>query len=354
MPANSTVTSGSILRDWIARLLKGSSKRRTQATTTNGARAISKSVNGTYAEQASSKEVQQLARDLLTKERYVFILLREAEQDVNDSLTAPAWKLLTTQMAVIPGGALPVIREDLSTELVEVSAFFIDRCSVTNEQYYRFVQSGCYDDLEIWPQDIWPSLMRFTDRTGKPGPAEWENGKFPPGKADHPVVGICWHEASAYARWIGKRLPTAAEWQKAGGWPEPLSGVNSFCTRYPWGDLFAADRANLWGTGPGTTVSIKEFRKGATPNGIYQMSGNVWEWLDDPLVAIPSDPGETFQTWKPIRRIIGGAFDTYLESEATNFFVTGQPELDRRSNIGFRCAISLDRLRPMPVNPTSK
>ena len=107
---------------------------------------------------------------------------------------------------------------------------------MTNRQFQRFVEAGGYDTLEIWPQEVWPSLMRFTDRTGRPGPRDWENGKFPAGKADHPVVGVCWYEAVAYARWVGKRLPTAAEWQKAGGWPEQLSG--GACNRYPWGDIF--------------------------------------------------------------------------------------------------------------------
>ena len=78
------------------------------------------------------------------------------------------------------------------------------------------------------------------------------------------------------------------------------------------------------------------------------MTGNVWEWLDDPLETIPCQPGEFFQPWKPMRRIIGGAFNTYFPSEATCQFVTGQGELDRRDNIGFRCAVSLGQLRPLP------
>lgn len=217
---------------------------------------------------------------------------------------------------------------------------------MTNRQYVRFVQAGGYDHMEIWPQEVWPSLLRFTDRNGRPGPRHWENGKYAAGKADHPVVGVCWYEALAYARWVGKRLPTAAEWQKAGGWPEQLSG--GACNRYPWGDIFDPRRANLWPSGLGGTVPVRECPMGTTPNGIYQMTGNVWEWLYDPLDAIPCDTPATLEAWTPLRRIVGGAFDTYFPAEATCHFVTGQPELDRRENIGFRCAVSVDRLRPHP------
>jgi iron(II)-dependent oxidoreductase len=188
--------------------------------------------------------------------------------------------------------------------------------------------------------------MHFTDRSGRPGPRDRSGGSCPPGKADHPVTGVCWHEAAAYARWVGKRLPTAAEWQKAGGWPEQLGGGSG--RRYPWGDLFDPARANLQPSGRGDTAPVDAFPGGDTPNGIRQMTGNVWEWLDDPLDAIPCREGESFRPWKPMRRIIGGAFDTYLLGEATCHFVTGQAELDRRHNIGFRCAVSTDRLRAAP------
>ncbi|MBX6313652.1 MAG: SUMF1/EgtB/PvdO family nonheme iron enzyme [Isosphaeraceae bacterium] len=287
--------------------------------------------------------------ELIAEGRHAFALLRSAADYVLEDEAAPAWKALERQAALVPFGQVVVVRSDGVEALVEVPAFYLDRHAVTNREFARFVAAGCYDSLELWPRQVWPSLMQFTDRSGQPGPAGWAGGTYPLGKADHPVVGVCWYEAAAYARWVGKRLPTAAEWQKAGGWPERLGGGS--CTRYPWGDLFDPARANLQPSGLGDTVPVNALPGGDTPNGIHQMTGNVWEWLEDRLDAIPCREQEVFRPWKPMRRIIGGAFDTYLLSEATCHFITGQGELDRRHNIGFRCALSADRLRDAPDGP---
>ena len=287
-----------------------------------------------------------MTRRLISQDRYGFVLLKEAIGQVSDEDARQAWHALNSQMALIPAGNVPLILCDGNLASVDLQAFYLDRCAVTNRQYQKFVQSGGYDDLQIWPTEVWPSVARFTDRSGQPGPRDWENGKFPAGKAEHPVVGVCWYEAVAFARWVGKRLPTAAEWQKAGGWPEQLTG--GMCNRYPWGNMFEPTRVNLSPSGLGQTVPVREYPNGATPNGIYQMSGNVWEWLSDPLETIPCQAGEFFQPWKPMRRIVGGAFNTYFPNEATCQYITGQGELDRRDNIGFRCALSLSQLRPLP------
>lgn len=291
-------------------------------------------------------EGPEIIKRLIQDDRYAFALLRETIEDISDDESRPAWDVLRRQMALVPAGTVELVLPDGTAESTDIPGFFLDRYAVTNRQFRKFVQSGGYDSLEIWPREVWPSVSRFTDRRGRPGPRTWDDGKYPPGQADHPVAGVCWYEAMAYARWVGKRLPTAAEWQKAGGWPEQLSGGN--CNRFPWGDLFDPDRTNLWSSRVGHTVPVDAFPNGATPNGIFQMTGNVWEWLDDPLETIPSPEGATFLPWRPMRRIIGGAFNTYFTSESTCHFITGQGELDRLDNIGFRCAVSLDQLRSLP------
>jgi iron(II)-dependent oxidoreductase len=307
------------------------------------ARVIARGPVGGAGPMPDGATVVQFIDELIHQGRYVFALLQSAVDHVPPEDAAPAWKALGREMALVPWGEVVIVQTRGNQEMVDVPAFMLDRYSVTNEQFARFVAAGCYDSLELWPRDVLSSLMQFTDRTGHPGPAGWSGGTYPSGKAQHPVVGVCWHEAAAYARWVGKRLPTAIEWQKAGGWPEHLSGAH--CTRYPWGDLFDPSRANLWHSALGDTAAVTEFPSGNTPNGIHQMSGNVWEWLEDPLDAIPCRDDQSFRPYVPMRRVIGGAFDTYLLTEATCQFVTGQAELERRDNVGFRCAISADRLR---------
>jgi iron(II)-dependent oxidoreductase len=178
--------------------------------------------------QRSRDEIHGITERLINDERYAFVLLKETAEQICDHDALPAWKFMQEQMALVPAGRVPLVLCDGSVANSEVAGFFLDRFAVSNRQFRRFVQSGGYESLEIWPQEVWPSVSRFTDRTGRPGPRDWEDGNLPPGKADHPVVGICWFEAMAYARWVGKRLPTAAEGGRLaraalGGRLQPLS-----------------------------------------------------------------------------------------------------------------------------------
>ena len=135
--------------------------------------------------------------------------------------------------------------------------------------------------MAIWDQEIWPAVLDFVDQTGHPGPRFWHNGRYPRGEDNHPVVGVSWYEAAAYARWVGKRLPTDAEWVKAGSWPVALAGHPLLQRRYPWGEAMDRGRANLWGSGPGRTVSVDQFPGGVSVGGVQQLIGNVWEWTAD-------------------------------------------------------------------------
>lgn len=334
-----TARSETARRGWASRLFRSFGHRGGVADTHPAAEP-------NEAPTPTSARARVMARQLIGQDRYVFVLLREAAEDIAEGDATPAWAAVAEKMATIPAGVVPVVHANGGVGPVEVAAFHLDRHAVTNRQFKRFVDAGGYDALEVWPQEVWPSLLKFTDRSRRPGPRKWEDGMYAAGTADHPVVGVSWYEAAAFAAWVGKRLPTAAEWQKAGGWPEHFSGGS--CRRYPWGDVYEPGRANLGPNGAGRTVPVHDYPRGSTPNGIFQMVGNVWEWLSDRLDTIPCRPDETFHAPRPLRRIAGGAFDTYFQSEATCQFITGQPELDRRDNLGFRCALPVSRLRPRP------
>ncbi len=263
---------------------------------------------------------------------------------------ACAWTVLDHEMALVPGGEVS-LQSDVfvatpggfetsrsGDERIEVDSLFLDRDCVTNADYAKFVQAGGYSNADHWPQAILPNVLQFTDSTGLPGPRFWSQGVPPADKLDHPVVGVCWYEANAYATWVGKRLPSSEEWQRAGTWPTGLAG-NVTNLRYPWGDAFDPRKANTWDSGIGDTAGVGALTAGSTPNGIRQLIGNVWEWVDAQFYP-STDNSVTVELEQTMAEIRGGAFDTYFPSQATCQFRTGQPLLFRGSNVGFRCCVS--------------
>jgi iron(II)-dependent oxidoreductase len=157
------------------------------------------------------------------------------------------------------------------------------------------------------------------------------------------VVGVCWHEAQAFARWVGKRLPSDAEWVKAGSWPVPVAQNNRLQRKYPWGDMFVPKCANTWHAGVGRTVPVSQFADGVSVGGVHQLIGNVWEWTSSNMRA-EDQPGNTLTFDVPTKSLRGGAFDTYFENQATCHFQSGDGMLARKPNIGFRCAVGVGDL----------
>ncbi|HJR36669.1 MAG TPA: bifunctional serine/threonine-protein kinase/formylglycine-generating enzyme family protein [Gemmatimonadales bacterium] len=162
-----------------------------------------------------------------------------------------------------------------------VPAFILSQFEVTNEQFQRFVSAGGYRNLELWPATIQvgervvpaaEAMARFVDRTGLPGPRNWEGGKHGNGRSDHPVSGVSWYEASAYAKWAGGVLPTAHQWWRA--------ALGDSLSVYPWGiDATGAQyRANLEGV---ETTAVGSYPLGVSRFGAMDLAGNVREWLAD-------------------------------------------------------------------------
>jgi len=193
----------------------------------------------------------------------------------------------------------------------ELPAFLVDRREVTNGQFKTFVDAGGYRDQRYWKHEFrkdgrllsWAEAMQaFVDRTGRSGPATWEAGDFPDGKADFPVSGVSWYEAAAFAEFAGKSLPTLEHWLAAAGRPRESA------------DLMAL--SNFGGRGPvaaGSTDAITTF-------GAVDMAGNVREWCWN-----ASALGRTLR---------GGAW-----SDQTYMFgnITQAPAFDRSERNGFRC-----------------
>lgn len=300
-------------------------------------------------------------RKLIRDRRYCRVLSDHGDMPFDEVSFACAWKALAHEMAIVPGGNICLISDIVCEggnglevisepdELMTVDSVYLDRDCVTNADFARFVQADGYGDPNHWPEEVLPSVLRFVDRSGHPGPRFWSDGAPPKDKLSHPVVGISWYEANAYATWIGKRLPTTEEWQRAGTWPKGQSGDGTE-QRYPWGNAFDPSKANIWVTGSGATMPVHAVTQGSTPNGVRQLIGNVWEWVDAQFYP-SAEAGISVLLDETMAEIRGGAFDTYFHSQATCQFRTGQPLLFRGTNVGFRCCISASSL-PTPPETT--
>jgi gamma-glutamyl hercynylcysteine S-oxide synthase len=293
-------------------------------------------------------DTDRLVRTMLKQNRYALILRPQIVKNLNQQQLRRATEALDEAMAIVPEG--DVLLEPLSTmteggtsdqppHLVRVEAVFLDRYPVTNRQYKKFIDAGGYEQMSLWEPSIWPGVLDFVDQTGDPGPAFWERGTYPKGKGDHPVVGVCWYEALAYSRWVGKRLPSDPEWVKAGAWPVLANGKRPMQRKFPWGDSMDRSLTNVWGSGPRDTVSVHQFADGVSVGGVYQLIGNVWEWTCSGFGAW--DPASKIDAETPMKSIRGGAYDTYFESQTTCQFQSGDSPLSRKHNIGFRCAVGM-------------
>jgi iron(II)-dependent oxidoreductase len=222
---------------------------------------------------------------------------------------------------------------------VAVAAFRIARAPVTNREFLEFVREGGYRRRDWWSAEGWESKRASMPRYWRSDGDEWLERRFSawePLQADFPVMHVDWHEANAYCRYAGRRLPSEAEWEIAAS----LDG-KSGRRRYPWGDSADRGRANLSGAG---RVPVGRFASGDSLGGCRQMIGNVWEWTSSAFAPYPgfvSDPYREYsEPWFGTHKVLrGGSFATparLIANSWRNFY------LPERGDIfaGFRtCAV---------------
>jgi len=174
------------------------------------------------------------------------LLTREQWRELESTITIPAGKfLMGTNLKNSDATSHP-------QHEVNLKAFHIDKYLVTNAQYARFVAA-----------------------TGHRPPSDWKNGKIQEGVLLYPVTLVNWYDASAYAKWAGKRLPTEAEWEKA------ARGTDG--RRWPWGNDMDPARLNTY-YNVGSANNVTAYANGVSPYGVYDMAGNVDEWVEDDLL----------------------------------------------------------------------
>ena len=316
-----------------------------------------KAVSRPVVRAASPADSGSLVEQMLHDRRYGLLLRPEIRANLSESQLVEALETLLNDMTAVAGGAVGgnssavdlACDDDDPREAAwsTVAPFYLDRAAVTNEQFAQFVAAAGYESPELWHAEVWAAVSSFVDRDGQPGPRYWQQGCYPPGKENHPVVGVTWYEAAAYARWLGKRLPTDAEWQKAGSCPVMVAAGQMVDRRFPWGDAVDRSRANIWGSGPYETVPVDHYAE-KTVGGIHQLVGNVWEWIADDFGQYDRGPRNRIVLSTPMQVIRGGAFDTYFDSQATCQFQSGENPMSRRQNIGFRLALSVRDLEMPP------
>jgi formylglycine-generating enzyme required for sulfatase activity len=203
-------------------------------------------------------------------------------------------------------------REDRPAHEVDLPAYEIDQFEVTNADFAAFVEATGYQtDME------------------KAGKKYWRDS-FGEGKESHPVVRVTWNDATAFCEWAGKRLPTEAEWEKA--------ARSTDARRFPWGNEWDPSRANVKDTGLRSTAVVGSFGSGASPFGVEDMVGNVWEWTSDWYQAYPGNTaGDAYYGERCRVTRGGGWFDD--EPQATAFNRNcGVPDVTANDDLGFRCA----------------
>ncbi len=233
-------------------------------------------------------------------------------------------------MVFIPAGSFPmgvpkVARDggldERPNHEVSLDSFYIDKFEVTNGRYLHFVAETGH---------------RTPQHPTDPNKGLWQGNTMPESITEIPVINVDWHDAAAYCEWAGKRLPTEAEWEKAAKGPHDW--------RFPWGDMEPTpEHANFNQTwrGEATLVQVGIYEKGKSPYGVYDVAGNVWEWVADWY-----DP-EYYQK-SPAHNPKGPNTGTYKAIRSSGW--QGEtPQLriftrikslptDRNNSTGFRCA----------------
>ncbi len=211
------------------------------------------------------------------------------------------------------GAMKPWYLDEHPAHTVNLPDYYIDKYEVTNAQYGLYLHA-----------------------TGAPVPNGWRPANLAEENRFKPITGVNWYDADHFCRWLGKRLPTEAEWEKA------ARGPNG--NEYPWGDTFDPMKGNTGATRLGGVQPVGHFPEGASVYGVNDMVGNVWEWTASWYKKYPGSDfnSDAFgETYKVIRGGGWGGVGHYTLDHfyrgAYRFYI--DPAIGF-NDAGFRCAKS--------------
>ncbi len=235
------------------------------------------------------------------------------------------------QFCHVPAGKVLLEAQDAGgvPASVSVPAFAIARTPITNAQFNVFHQAGGYHEGHFWSDEGWAARLRYRwDEPRYRSDPSW-NG------ADRPVVGVSYYEAEAFCRFLSQQqemtclLPTESQWQRAAQGDDHRE--------YPWGDDPPADYLCNWARSEDQTTPVDRYELGASPYGVLDLSGNVWEWTRDVWLSDSAMSSERRQF-----RLRGGCWssDSPISLRAANRLArdpgTRQPPHFRDAIVGFR------------------
>ena len=228
---------------------------------------------------------------------------------------APTAPLVAEMMVEIPAGEFTMgndggDEDEKPAHAVTLEAFEMDMFEVTNADFAKFVEATGYQT-----------------EAEKAGEAGWR--AYAEGKDNHPVVKVSWNDADAYCRWAGKRLPTEAEWEKAARGTEGVI--------YPWGNEWDPAKANTKQSGFRGTVAVGSFAEGASPYGVHDMAGNVWEWMADWYQPYPNSTYQSDYFGEKFKVTRGGGWFQEENLVTTSNRSATDPSA-ANDDLGFRCA----------------
>lgn len=245
----------------------------------------------------------------------------------------------SSEMLEIPAGefemgndSVDALDNERSLHRVYLDTYQIDRYPVTCKQYRVFMEAGGYQNSQWWSNQGWQWLQDNPVAQ----PLYWSDA---PTWDNHPVCGISYYEAEAYAEFVGKRLPTEAEWEKAASW----NPVTERCHTYPWGDAQPDSQRCNHSNVARRTTPVNAYPAGQSAYGCYDMLGNVWEWTAswfdgyEGFVAYPYRGYSQVYFDGQHRVLKGGSWATRpwaMRSSFRNWYYPGV----RQILAGFRCA----------------